>query len=328
MASIESITDVGNDQGRRVRIRWRKSFFDVADFQSTITGYAIYRRIHLYKPSFKPAHDPSEWPQIRASWPEGDWDYVMTVPARGEDIYSALAETLCDSTSSGVCYSVFFISAMTDVPSVFYDSAPDSGYSIDNLVPSPPQNLSAVVAGFGQVALDWDPVPDLDFDYYNIYRSTVPNFDPTEATLLTRTSDDQFFDGSSGQFPQVYYVVRAVDFSGNVGVPSAHALVDRVTSVTPRSTGQYVLHPNSPNPFNPNTVIWFETPRPGYVSLTVYDLRGRRVAQLFSGHKNEGVHRVTWNGRDTSGVAVPSGAYVYTMSTQYFEQSHKMVLIR
>ena len=49
---------------------------------------------------------------------------------------------LCDSTESGgICWSTFFVSAMTAIPTVYFDSPPDSGYSTDNLAPAVPSNL-------------------------------------------------------------------------------------------------------------------------------------------------------------------------------------------
>jgi hypothetical protein len=65
------------------------------------------------------------------------WDYIATVPARGDAIYQYVAPTLCDSSiSGGMCWSAFFVSAMTPDPLTYFDSPVDSGYSLDNLAPA------------------------------------------------------------------------------------------------------------------------------------------------------------------------------------------------
>jgi len=71
-----------------------------------------------------------------------------------------------------------------------------------------------------------------------------------------------------------------------------------------------VLHPASPNPFNPSTTIRFRLDAPATVTLSVYDLSGRLVRRLAGGGiLAAGDHAVPWNGRDGSGRALASGTY-------------------
>jgi hypothetical protein len=78
-----------------------------------------------------------------------DWDYLLTVPARGDSVYQTVVTTTCDSTAEGLCSNAFFVSAMTPDPLVFFDSAPDTGYSVDNLPPGAPQSLAVSYHGAG-----------------------------------------------------------------------------------------------------------------------------------------------------------------------------------
>jgi hypothetical protein len=65
----------------------------------------------------------------------------------------------------------------------------------------------------------------------------------------------------------------------------------------------FALSQNYPNPFNPTTTIAFALPEPSYVSLVVYDVLGRKVAELESGTKDAGYHSAVWNaGEAASGV--------------------------
>ena len=75
---------------------------------------------------------------------------------------------------------------------------------------------------------------------------------------------------------------------------------------------QHRLGDSYPNPFNPAVVIPLElaTDAAG-VSLTVYDVLGRRVRQVWQGPLGAGSHRFTWDGRDEQGKEVAAGVYLY-----------------
>jgi hypothetical protein len=67
---------------------------------------------------------------------------------------------------------------------------------------------------------------------------------------------------------------------------------------------EFSLHGNFPNPFNPSTAISFDLPHASYVSLNVFDVEGKLVAELIEGERPAGQLSVTWNAVD-----VPSGVY-------------------
>ena len=67
-----------------------------------------------------------------------------------------------------------------------------------------------------------------------------------------------------------------------------------------------------PNPFNPAVVIPLDLATDAVqVSLTVYDVLGRRVRQVWQGPLGVGSHRFTWDGRDAAGKDVAAGVYIY-----------------
>ena len=84
----------------------------------------------------------------------------------------------------------------------------------------------------------------------------------------------------------------------------------------------------SPNPFNPATVIRFELPEPARVTLTVHDLRGRRVATLAAGDYAAGEHAVTWRGMDDAGRPQSAGVYFVRLRAGEFSRTVKAVLVR
>ena len=85
-----------------------------------------------------------------------------------------------------------------------------------------------------------------------------------------------------------------------------------------------------PNPFNPGTEFQFDLPHEGEVEIRIYSLRGERVRTVRGGVMTEGPETLRWEGRNDSGAAVASGAYIYRL---YLDGnikggSRKMSLIR
>jgi hypothetical protein len=97
---------------------------------------------------------------------------------------------------------------------------------------------------------------------------------------------------------------------------------DQGTSNIPNSIE---LHPNYPNPFNPETRIQFGLPNSQTVNLVIYDLLGRRIKELLNESLPAGTYEVTWNGTSESGKQVSSGIYFYVLVTQEQRLVRKMI---
>ncbi|NBC17377.1 MAG: T9SS type A sorting domain-containing protein, partial [Bacteroidetes bacterium] len=90
----------------------------------------------------------------------------------------------------------------------------------------------------------------------------------------------------------------------------------------------FVLHPNYPNPFNPQTTIRYTLAQPGAVTLRIYDVRGRLVRTLADARRPAGTYAVRWDGRDAQGQPVASGAYVYQLRAGTQQRTRQLVLVR
>ena len=101
-------------------------------------------------------------------------------------------------------------------------------------------------------------------------------------------------------------------------------------NITPvdETPSAYKLTQNFPNPFNPSTTIMFDMRAKGHVSLKIYNVAGQLVRTLVNGVKDAGHHKLTWDGRNNSGVSVASGVYFYKMETTNFSQTKKMIMLR
>ena len=93
------------------------------------------------------------------------------------------------------------------------------------------------------------------------------------------------------------------------------SLSEQMTAVlTPAAArpAQHRLGDSYPNPFNPAVVIPLDLATDAAeVSLTVYDVLGRRVRQVWDGPLGAGTHRFTWDGCDAAGKGVAAGVYIY-----------------
>ena len=90
----------------------------------------------------------------------------------------------------------------------------------------------------------------------------------------------------------------------------------------------YRLYPNSPNPFNPVTVIRFDLPSPGRTEVRIFDLRGRLVRVLVDEPLPAGRHVVTWDGRDHNALEVSSGVYFLSMRSEHFIARRKLTMLK
>jgi len=92
--------------------------------------------------------------------------------------------------------------------------------------------------------------------------------------------------------------------------------------------GSYSMSQNYPNPFNPSTNVSFSLPTAGQVELSVYNVLGQKVATIANGQFTAGTHEVTWNGTDDSGSSVGSGIYFYRLTSDGFDETKKMILMK
>lgn len=315
---ITSISDVGNDQGRQVRIRWNREWNDAPYADTTIVSYSIYRRIDgdRIAPPRIPTQQAEDGP---LRYPPGDWDFLRTVPASGEDSYAAICETLCDSTiTEGMCWSTFFVRANGYNPWIYFDTPPDSGFSVDNLAPSIPRDLH--VEGDNLV---WDASEEEDFAYYSVYESADDEFDPQVDALIGYTMEPNYdISGIEGPF----VVVAATDIAGNQG--------DGATLGLPSAAGEWLeglkwsLKLVAPNPSRDAARISYAVPLAADVDFIVCDAGGRIIRRLASGCHERGRYEVIWRYEAAQGEPVASGVYFCRLRASGFSDVKKILLVR
>ena len=85
----------------------------------------------------------------------------------------------------------------------------------------------------------------------------------------------------------------------------------------------FALEQNYPNPFNPTTTINYSIPEAGNVEIKVYDVLGTEVATLINEEREPGNFTVAFNAS-----SLASGVYIYTLRTNNFVQTNKMILMK
>ena len=96
-------------------------------------------------------------------------------------------------------------------------------------------------------------------------------------------------------------------------------------SLTPKV---FVLHQNYPNPFNPSTQIKYDIAEDSFVSITIYDVMGRKIRSLMNTSQTAGYHTISWDARNDIGEGVSAGMYIYTIQAGEFRSTKKMVLLK
>ena len=170
----------------------------------------------------------------------------------------------------------------------------------------------------------------LDYGGVQHHIGALGKMDTTGWTLVSDTlylkwdaplSDANFFIQTANGMTQAFWVddVSLTFLGGGTGV------VERRDS---RNLPRDFCLTNFPNPFNPQTTLRFQLARTEWVELSIFDLQGRRVRNLVKKQLSAGAHRVTWDGRTATGLAVPSGCYFAVLRTKTARQVHKMILLR
>ena len=132
----------------------------------------------------------------------------------------------------------------------------------------------------------------------------------------------------SGTIEAWISLARIVD-DGSIAFRQAIAnLENLLATLIPKETA---LHPNYPNPFNPETWIAYQLATPAEVSLTLYSATGDVVRRFALGYQPAGSYQaqrraVYWDGANAFGEPVASGIYFYTLTAGNFTATRKMLI--
>lgn len=319
--SILTIHDVGGDQGGQVRLRFARSSRDTVGSMTPVLSYEVHRRVGA---NALVAGEP--WGPSIALRPHAQpdavmldgWDYVMSVPAHGDAIYSVVVPTLVDSSiAQGMRRSTFFVRATTATPTTVFDSPADSGYSVDNLPPAPPAAFAATYSG-GTTHLTWNPNAESDLWYYALHRGASAGFTPTAGNRVATTGALGHDDvGPAGS----YYKLAAIDVHGNV---SGYTLIAPATLDVMGGEARLALAVQGAHPARTDRLRFAITlPSAAAAQLELLDVHGRRVAGETLGVLGAGRHSIAL----TPASALRAGVYVARLTQGSESRSVRVVAV-
>lgn len=190
----------------------------------------------------------------------------------------------------------------------------------DNLLPVELSSFTSSVSATN-VTLNWSTVQEVNNKGFDIERKSSDNVwkkvGYVEGNGTTSQQQNYLFSDHGLNTGHYNYRLKQIDYNGNY---EYHDLSSEVIIGIP---SKYNLAQNYPNPFNPVTRINFELPITNYVSLKVYDMMGREVAQLVNEVKDAGYYSVTFDAKNLS-----SGMYFYKLTSDKFSDVKKMVVVK
>ena len=342
---IQSIIDVPGDQGGYVYLSFNACPYDYLG-DTLFSHYTFWRSIKTLDAlhainngalllnniqDIGKLDDSENRPVFRKALGGGReifyWELIDRMDGYHLQHYSKTLPTLFDSTDVYFAYNYFQIIAHSVDPDIYWVSAIDSGYSVDNLAPCTPSGLKGTQSFIPEgLSISWSPNHEEDLSHYAIYRGLTEDFTPGIENLISTPTDTAYFDSDWRWDSGFYYKVSAFDIHGN---ESGFALL-RPEDITEEKTPPLRNHlaQNYPNPFNPSTTIEYSLARKSKVTIKIYDVNGKLIRVLVNGIKSAGRHLVVWDGRDKNGRKVESGVYFYKIKTPDFTDMKKMVLLR
>ncbi len=306
---IVAIEDVPEDQGKQVRLTWKRA----EGLVGAVSEYHIYRAVERFSGPEATPETPYEW------------DYVMTVPVNPQmDHYNVVVPTLYDKVGDNVYWSGFMVCAIGWDFWSYWNSNIMAGWSEDNLAPEIPKNLAGSVNP-GNITVTWDEVTSEPVKYYSVYRKVGAS----EMTLLAYTTETEYVDNTATVAADYQYAISATDYGMNES-PITEPINLSLTSITSGRAlpTEFGLAQNFPNPFNPVTTIEIALPKTSMATLTIYNLMGQVIREFNSGTLSAGYHTFVWDACNQSGARVGSGIYIYTLTAGDFTQTKKMILMR
>ncbi|MCF7858903.1 MAG: carboxypeptidase regulatory-like domain-containing protein [Candidatus Cloacimonetes bacterium] len=278
-----------------------------------------------------PATDPTEAPtKAQESKKRNDiaiisrseTNYRTTRSLLGYKIYKDDSELVEIDSPSTLTYSDEALDAGDYVYTV--TALYDEGESVQSAPANVTITLPAPINVSAQsqdpnILLSWEMAAGRGVASYTIYRNTE--------LLAEEVTGSPYEDTNVVSGNYIYNVVAVFD-GGWESEMSANAFVSHTGTNNLPLPEVTALTGNYPNPFNPETTVSFSLSESGYVSLTIYNMRGQLVKTLINNQLKAAYHDVVWDGSDNNGKNVSSGIYFYKMQSGKYSSTRKMILMK
>jgi len=129
-------------------------------------------------------------------------------------------------------------------------------------------------------------------------------------------------------YPESMLVSEAQGLLKNMVIHLAKGNVGKVSAESVSVPSKSELFGNYPNPFNLTTVIKYSLEENTKVSLKIFNILGQQIKTLVNDYREAGTYSVIWNGRDSQGIEMPSGIYLYVLKAGDKVFTKKLTLLK
>jgi glycosidase len=186
-----------------------------------------------------------------------------------------------------------------------------------------PVDLITFTAAKGdrQVVLNWKTASEINSETFEIERRVTgieswQNIGEVKGDANSISLKNYFFIDKIGTPGKFDYRLKMIDISGNFKYSS----IVNVELTAPQNFG---LSQNYPNPFNPTTMINYQIPEAGMVTIEIFAVTGQLIKTLVNENKEAGYYSINVNADGLS-----SGIYFYKLKSGSFMQTKKMLLLK
>lgn len=202
--------------------------------------------------------------------------------------------------------------------------------------PGAPTNLQAVMNGSGHPYLAWNYVEVPDISGYKIYRKINSGLWSFVANTSNNYYTDTFISQGVKNDDYVYYKIKSYDLGNNESALysnqvwlrfdfqySSYKEPNNSINKALMDTGTKILKTfNSPG--NPSIAIEYTLEKKDIINISIYDIAGRKIAELINEIKDKGRYKIHWDTNNT----VPTGIYLVVLQSGQSIDKAKVTLLK
>ena len=155
------------------------------------------------------------------------------------------------------------------------------------------------------------------------------NYTDITDTTFTFFPDSSTYAGQNNNYIWSLYTTEqnlpeVLDGQGGV----FHVILPQMDISLSDIPNNFRLYNAYPNPFNPTTMIQYDLPEDSFISINIYDMIGRHVRTMLNKRITAGQRSIIWDGTNSSGQPVSAGTYFFTIKTDQFSSTKKMIMLK
>ncbi len=255
----------------------------------------------------------------------GELPFISIQPDSSFDIFDLATFASMWNWSVGInpvspqigAYDIVDFAATQDGNHLSVDLGIDDYMAAQTIVKYDPHIVSVSVAdpGLAKVSLNSMVLVDANPDsgYITITSSRLSGEIEDQLQLLLTPKTRQKYS--------IEIAVQGSDEDRNV--TQKRSVVDLIPIPT-----TYSLSQNYPNPFNSSTTLEYGLPKRSELNISIFDIRGRYLKEIYSGHQQSGYYSIQWDGTDEFGQGLASGLYFIVLNTPEHQVARKALILK